>query len=50
MTWNLAYHHLCDHILQNRLADFNARWLIKYAGMHRNGARAIKGIDDLMEI
>lgn len=49
MTWNLAYHHLCDYVLRNRLADFNARWLIKYSGMHKNGTRTIKVIDDFME-
>jgi hypothetical protein len=49
MTWNLAYHHLCDHIIKHRLADFNARWLIKYVGMHKNGTRTIKTIDDFME-
>jgi hypothetical protein len=25
MCWNLAYDHLCTHILNNRLADFNAK-------------------------
>jgi hypothetical protein len=49
MTWNLAYHHLCDHILKNRLADFNARWVIKFAGMHKNGTKTIKVIDDFMD-
>lgn len=49
MTWNLAYHHLCDHIIKHRLSDFNARWLIKYAGMHKNGTRTIKIIDDFTE-
>src|ERR1019366_3823070 len=28
MAWNLAYHHLCDHVIKNHLVDFNARWLI----------------------
>jgi hypothetical protein len=49
MTWNLAYHHLCDHILKNRLDDFNARWVIKFAGMHKNGTKTIKVIDDFMD-
>ena len=25
MTWNIAFSHLCDHMLAKRLADFNAR-------------------------
>lgn len=49
MTWNLAYHHLCSHILESRLAEFNARWLLKFAGMHKNGPKSIKVIDDFME-
>lgn len=50
MTWNLAYHHLCDRIIKRRLGDFNARWLIKYGGMHKNGTRTIKVIDEFMSI
>jgi len=49
MAWNLAYHHLCDHIIKTRLADCNARWAIKYAGMHKNGTRTIKVITDFMD-
>lgn len=26
MTWNVAYDHLCSHILTKRLTDFNAQW------------------------
>jgi len=37
------------HIIKTRLADFNARWLIKYAGMHKNGTRTIKVITDFMD-
>lgn len=46
MTWNLAYHHLCDHVAKNRLADFNARWLISYPGHHKRGNKAISNMDD----
>ena len=49
MTWNLAYHHLCDYVIKNKLADFNARWLLKYPGHHRNGTRSISVIDDFMQ-
>jgi hypothetical protein len=46
MTWNLAYAHLCDHIVKNKLAEFNAQWLTAYAGDHKKGARTIKTVDD----
>jgi len=49
MTWNIAFSHLCDHILAKRLADFNARWLISFAGMHKNKAKAIAAFDDFAE-
>jgi hypothetical protein len=32
MTWNIAFSHLCDHVLAKRLADFNARWPLTYPG------------------
>jgi len=46
MTWNIAYSHLCDHVLGKRLADFNARWLLTFPGMHKNRVRAITKMDD----
>jgi hypothetical protein len=46
MTWNLAYAHLCDHIVKHRLADFNARWQSDYKGDHKAGLRAILTVDD----
>jgi hypothetical protein len=46
MTWNIAYSHLCDHVLAKRLADFNARWQLTYPGMHKNKVRAIAKMDD----
>lgn len=46
MTWNIAYSHLCDHVLARRLADFNARWLLSYAGMHKNKVKTITKMDD----
>lgn len=46
MTWNLAYAHLCDHIFKNRLADFNARWLISLPGMHSKKVKTIAVMDD----
>lgn len=49
MAWNLAYHHLCDYVVRNRLADFNARWRLKFSGHHKNGVRAIAVIDDFMQ-
>lgn len=49
MSWNLAYHHLCDFVLRNKLADFNARWLLKHPAHHKNGTKAIATIDDFMQ-
>jgi hypothetical protein len=46
MTWNLAYAHLCDHIVKNKLAEFNAQWLTAYSGDHKKGQRTIKTVDD----
>src|ERR1017187_5751256 len=46
MTWNLAYHHLCDYILKNRLADFNLRWPAVFQGHHSKGSKFITTMDD----
>jgi hypothetical protein len=46
MTWNIAFSHLCDHVLAKRLADFNARWQVSFPGMHKKGAKAIASMDD----
>jgi hypothetical protein len=46
MTWNVAYSHLCDHVLTKRLADFNARWLLSMPGMHKKAVRTIAKMDD----
>jgi hypothetical protein len=46
MTWNLAYHHLCDYVIRNRLTDFNNRWQVVYPGHHRKTAKAISVMDD----
>jgi hypothetical protein len=47
MTWNVAYSHLCDHVLTKRLADFNARWQVTYPGMHKKKVLAIASVDDI---
>jgi hypothetical protein len=49
MTWNIAFSHLCMHVLTKRLADFNARWLLSMPGMHKKGAIEIKIFDDFNE-
>ena len=49
MAWNLAYHHLCDYVIKRRLADFNAKWVLKYQGHHKNGTKTISVIDDFMQ-
>jgi len=47
MTWNVAYSHLCDHVLSKRLADFNARWRVTYPGMHKRKVLDIASADDI---
>lgn len=50
MTWNVAYSHLCDHVLNKRLADFNARWPLTFQGMHKNKTLAIATMDDINDL
>lgn len=51
MTWNIAFSHLCDHVLAKRLADFNGRWLLSMPGMHKGnkGVKTIAAFDDFAE-
>lgn len=49
MTWNLAYAHLCDYVVKNRLAEFNARWQQDHKGDHKNGVRTIKVVSDFAD-
>jgi hypothetical protein len=49
MAWNLAYHHLCDFVLKNKLADFNQRWPVNYPGMHKNGTKQIVKMEDFAD-
>jgi len=49
MAWNLAYHHLCDFTIKHRLADFNARWVVKYPSHHKSGTKTVSVIDDFMQ-
>ena len=49
MTWNIAYAHLCDHVIAKRLADFNARWLVSFPGMHKKAARLIVAVEDFSD-
>jgi hypothetical protein len=51
MTWNIAFSHLCDHVLAKRLADFNARWLLSMPGMHKGnkGVKTVATFDDFAE-
>jgi hypothetical protein len=49
MTWNLAYHHLGDFVLKNKLAEFNHRWPVNYPGMHKNGAKQIAKMEDFAD-
>ena len=49
MTWNIAFSHLCDHVLAKRLNDFNDRWQMTYPGMHKKSVRSIAEFDDFNE-
>jgi hypothetical protein len=49
MVWNLAYAHLCDYVLKNKLSDFNAGWLITFPGMHKSKPKFIVTIDDFRD-
>lgn len=49
MTWNVAFSHLCTHVLTKKLADFNTRWLLSMPGMHKKKTLAIKVFDDFNE-
>ena len=49
MTWNLAYHHLCDYVLKTHLAEFNARWPIVFPGDHKKAPNTITTMDDFSE-
>lgn len=49
MTWNLAYHHLCDLILRRRLTEFNQHWRNTHPGHHKKGLRTIAEMEDLAE-
>ncbi len=49
MTWNLAYHHLCDYVLKSHLAMFNERWQIKYPSHHKKTPKIIAKMDDFSD-
>lgn len=49
MAWNLAYHHLCDFVLKNKLAEFNQQWPLNFAGMHKKGQKQIAKMEDFAD-
>jgi hypothetical protein len=49
MTWNVAFSHLCTHVLTKMLAEFNARWLLSMPRMHKKKTLEIKAFDDFNE-
>jgi hypothetical protein len=49
MTWNLAYYHLCRHVIMHRLADFNKQWPLVYQGHHKKRIKSIATIDDFAQ-
>lgn len=50
MAWNLAYHHLCDHVLRTKLVEFNASWRGVYQGHHTKKIQAVATMDDFSEL
>ena len=46
VVWNIAFSHLCDHVLAKHLKDFNDRWLLSMPGMHKNKTKTIAIMDD----
>lgn len=49
MAWNLAYHHLCDHVLRKHLAKFNSQWPLVYQGHHKKAIKAISKMEDFAD-
>ena len=49
MTWNIAFSHLCDHVLAKRLTDFNSRWQLSHPGANKKKTLAIATFDDFHE-
>jgi hypothetical protein len=49
MTWNLAYHHLCDHVLRKELVKFNAQWPLVFPGHHKKAIRGIARMEDFSD-
>jgi hypothetical protein len=35
MTWNLTFFHLCHYVLKHKLAEFNAEYPNRFAGIHK---------------
>jgi hypothetical protein len=51
MAWNLAYDHLCHHVLRKHLAAFNAQWPLSYPKKHANARiKAVATRDDFGEL
>jgi hypothetical protein len=47
MTWNLTFFHLCTHVLNYRLADFNAEYPKRFPGLHKKAkAQSIVNYED----
>lgn len=46
MAWNLAYHHLCDHVLKKELANFNSHWPLVFQGHHKKSVKTISKMED----
>jgi hypothetical protein len=49
MAWNLAFDHLCDHVLRKELARFNSQWPLVYQGHHKKSAKTIVKMEDFAD-
>jgi len=51
MTWNLAFFHLSQFILDRHLPSFNHQWPIRYPALHKKARiQAISKADDFAEL
>ncbi len=51
MAWNLAYDHLCHHVLNKHLTAFNAQWPLSYPKKYANARiKAVRTRDDFGEL
>lgn len=49
MTWNVAYSHLCDFVVDKKLTEFNTRWQSAYVGDHKP-PKEVKAVSDFADL